>query len=237
MTIDFIIAEKGTGSSKKLRHDAMWVVKRKGFMLSNTVTSKLPIMVNKIMMAIVETIGPIEFSANADNAMESVETVKSAKNATQNPSPKRHKISASCKMTRPSLLSRIKSPVPKICRETNNAKKPSHNVKNKVYIAPAMNFDKTICVREIGFVANMRIVPIAASPEMRSPVTSATNKGMWTINICKMMKAIKLPFKTAPLKVRVCSKEEVTNEIIDRPSAFIAKMMIPTSKVKAPIPK
>ncbi len=194
-------------------------------------------MVNKMMMAIVETIGPIEFSANADNAMESVETVKSAKNATQNPSPKRHKISASCKITKPSLFSTIKSPVPKICRETNKAKKPSHKVKNKVYMAPAMNFDKTMFVREIGFVANMRIVPIAASPEMRSPVTKATNKGMCTINICKIMKAIRLPFKTSPLNVKVCSKVEVTNEMIERPSAFIAKMMIPTSKVKAPIPK
>ena len=89
-------------------------------------------MVNKMIMDIVETIGPIEFSANADNAMESVETVKSDKNATQKPSPKRHKISASCKMTKPSLLSTIKSPVPKICRETNKAIKPSHNVKNMV---------------------------------------------------------------------------------------------------------
>jgi hypothetical protein len=52
-----------------------------------------------------------------------------------------------------------------------------------------------------------------------------------------MMKAIRLPFKTSPLNVKVSSKEEVTNEMIDLPSAFIAKMMIPTSKVKAPIPK
>lgn len=187
ITIDWMMEEKGTGSSKKLRQDAMCVVKRYGLMLSNTVTSKLPMMVNNIIIAIVETIGPMEFSANADNAMESVETVKSDKNATQNPSPKRHKTSASCKMTKPSLLRTIKSPVPKICREMNKATNPSHNVKNKVYIAPAMNFDKTMFVREIGFVANMRIVPIAASPEMRSPVTKATNKGMCTINICKIM--------------------------------------------------
>ena len=100
-----------------------------------------------------------------------------------------------------------------------------------------MNFEKTMFVREIGFVANIRIVPIAASPEMRSPVTKATNKGMCTINICKIMKAMRLPFKTSPLNVNVCSNEEVTNEMIDRPSAFIAKMIIPTSNVKAPIPK
>ena len=44
-------------------------------------------------------------------------------------------------------------------------------------MAPAINFDKTIWLREIGLVANIRIVPIAASPEIKSPVTKATSKG------------------------------------------------------------
>jgi hypothetical protein len=48
-------------------------------MLSKTETSKEPIIVKRIMMAIVETIGPIEFSANADKQIDKVEIVKSAK--------------------------------------------------------------------------------------------------------------------------------------------------------------
>lgn len=55
----------------------MWVVNKKGFTFSNTETSIVPIMVNKIITAIVETIGPIEFSANAEKQIETDETVKS----------------------------------------------------------------------------------------------------------------------------------------------------------------
>lgn len=81
-------------------------------------------------------------------------------------------------ITSPSLFNTIKSPVPKIHLETINAKNPSQMVKIKVYTAPAINFDKIIFVREIGFVASIRTVPIAASPEIKSPVTKATNKGI-----------------------------------------------------------
>jgi hypothetical protein len=52
-----------------------------------------------------------------------------------------------------------------------------------------------------------------------------------------MMKAIRLPFKMLPLNESVCSKEDVTKEINDEPSAFMANKMIPISSVKAPIPK
>ena len=90
----------------------MWVVNKYGLIESKTVTSKLPIMVNTMIIAIVATIGPIEFSAKADKQIESVATVKSAKNATQKPSPKRQRISASCKITNPSLFKTIKSPEP-----------------------------------------------------------------------------------------------------------------------------
>ena len=38
-------------------------------------------------------------------------------------------------------------------------------------------------VLEIGWVNNMRMVPMAASPETKSPVTSAINNGIWTISI------------------------------------------------------
>ncbi len=71
-------------------------------------------IVNKMIIDIVETIGPIEFSAKADKVIERVETVNRDKKATQNPSPYRHKISASCKITKPSLFKTIKSPVPNI---------------------------------------------------------------------------------------------------------------------------
>jgi hypothetical protein len=73
----------------------MWVVNKYGFMLSNTVTSKVPMIVNKMIIAMVATIGPTEFSAKADKQIDNVATVKRDKNATQKPNPKRHKISAS----------------------------------------------------------------------------------------------------------------------------------------------
>ncbi len=189
------------------------------------------------MIAIVATIGPMEFSEKAERQSESVATVNKAKNATQNPKPKRHKISASGRMTKPSLFKTIKSPVPNTKCETTIDKNPSHKVNNKVYIAPAMNFESTICVREMGFVANIRMVPIAASPEIKSPVTNATNNGICTTNICKMMKAIKFPFTNFPLNESVCSKLAVTKETIDSPSAFMAKIMMHINNVNAPNPK
>jgi hypothetical protein len=51
------------------------------------------------------------------------------------------------------------------------------------------------------------------------------------------MNAIRYPFKICPLKVKVCSKEAVTKEMMDFPSAFMAKMMMPMSKVRAPTPR
>ena len=64
-------------------------------MESKTVTSKVPIMVNRMIIAMVETIGPTEFSAKADKQIERVATVNSDKKATQNPKPKRQRMSAS----------------------------------------------------------------------------------------------------------------------------------------------
>ena len=69
----------GTGSSKNERQEAMCVVKRKGLMESKTETSKVPIIVKRMMMDIVLTIGPMEFSANADKQMDKVEIVNKAK--------------------------------------------------------------------------------------------------------------------------------------------------------------
>ena len=92
-------------------------------------------------------------------------------------------MSCSFKITNPSLFNTIKSPDPKIHFPTINAKNPSHKVRINVYTAPAINFESTICVREIGFAAIIRIVPIAASPEIKSPVTKETKSGICTINI------------------------------------------------------
>ena len=50
------------------------------------------------------------------------------------------------------------------------------------------------------------------------------------------MKAIKFPFKIVPLNESVCSKEDVTNEIKEDPSAFIANKIIQINNVNAPIP-
>ena len=62
----------GKGSSKKLRHAAMCVVNKKGRIESKTGTSNVPIMVNKMIIPIVETIGPIEFSEKQDKVKASV---------------------------------------------------------------------------------------------------------------------------------------------------------------------
>jgi hypothetical protein len=52
-----------------------------------------------------------------------------------------------------------------------------------------------------------------------------------------MMKATKFPFNTFPSKLKVCSNEEVTNEMMDIPSDFRANKMTPTNTVIAAIPK
>jgi hypothetical protein len=75
----------GNGSSKKLRQEAMCVVNNQGRTLSKMLTSSVPMIVNKMMMDIVVTIGPIELSEKHDRQMESEETVSKAKNATEKP--------------------------------------------------------------------------------------------------------------------------------------------------------
>jgi len=53
----------------------MCVVNKYGFIVSKTVTSIVPIMVNNIMIAMVVTMGPMLFSAKADRQIDKVETV------------------------------------------------------------------------------------------------------------------------------------------------------------------
>ena len=82
--IEFRIVSQGMGSSKKERQAAMWVVNKKGRIGSKTGTSKVPIIVNNKMIAIVETIGPLELSEKQDRQMERLLMVNKAKKATQN---------------------------------------------------------------------------------------------------------------------------------------------------------
>jgi hypothetical protein len=51
------------------------------------------------------------------------------------------------------------------------------------------------------------------------------------------MNAIKFPLRIFPLKESVCSKDEVTKEMNEEPSAFIANKIIPIKSVNAPIPR
>ena len=57
----------------------MCVVNKNFLIESKTVTSKEPIMVKRIMIPMVVTIGPIEFSAKADRQIEREDTVNKAK--------------------------------------------------------------------------------------------------------------------------------------------------------------
>lgn len=84
-TTDCMMASVGKGSAKKLRHAMVWVVNKKGRMLSNTDTSSVPIIVKKMITAIVLTIGPIEFSEKHDKVVAKVAMVIRAKYDTQKP--------------------------------------------------------------------------------------------------------------------------------------------------------
>ena len=110
----------------------MCVVNKKGLIFSKTETSKDPIMVKRIITAIVETIGPIEFSANAEKQIDKEDTVSNDKKATIKLKPYLHKISCSGRITKPSLVSTIRSPVPNITFATKRAKKTSHKVRINV---------------------------------------------------------------------------------------------------------
>ena len=103
-------------------------------------------------------------------------------------------------------------------------------------MAPAKNFDIKIVFLDTGFVTKNHRVPIDASPETKSPVTSATRRGTCMISFWSMMKATRFPFNILPLKLKVCSNDEVTKEIKLSPSAFIAIKITAINMVKAPKP-
>ena len=126
------ISSIGTGISKRLLHEAMCVVINNGWMDWNNGTSREPIIVNKIMTAMVVTIGPMEFSEKTEKQIDMHAMEKSDRKAKQKPYAYRHEISNSGIITSPSELSTIKSPVPKIHCPIISAKKASQMVRKKV---------------------------------------------------------------------------------------------------------
>ena len=90
----------------------MCVVNKYGFNELNAEISIDPIIVNKIIIAIVETIGPIELSEKTDKQMDREEIVKSDKKETQKADKNLHATSTSFKITRPSLFKTMTSPLP-----------------------------------------------------------------------------------------------------------------------------
>ena len=148
-----------------------------GFIASKTETSKVPIMVNKMITDMVETMGPTLFLANAENARDKVATVHKARNAMSSAKPKRHAKSAYGMINKPLEFNTIKSPEPNIHFATKSDKNPSQTVIINVYRVAANHLDKTIPARVMGLVASMRMVPDASSPESKSPVTKEINRG------------------------------------------------------------
>ena len=73
-----------TFSSKNSFYITMCVVNKYGLIVSNTGKFSVPKTVNKIIMLIVATIGPIEFSANDERKNPTAATVSNATNAKQN---------------------------------------------------------------------------------------------------------------------------------------------------------
>ena len=79
MTAEDAMSFVRRGSSKKLRQAAMCVVNRNGRMGSKTCTSRVPMRVNKMIKAMVTTIGPRLFEENPDKVSDNVLTVSSAR--------------------------------------------------------------------------------------------------------------------------------------------------------------
>ena len=83
--IDVLICSTGIGSSKKLLHAAMCVVKRKGWIFASTGTSNVPMMVKRMIKPMVETIGPMELSEKQEKVRDNVAIITKARYATTKP--------------------------------------------------------------------------------------------------------------------------------------------------------
>lgn len=95
---------------------------------AKTETSKVPIMVNKMITDMVETMGPTLFLAKAEKASDKVATVHKARKAMRSANPKRHAKSASGMINKPLEFNTIKSPVPNIHFATKRDKNPNQTV-------------------------------------------------------------------------------------------------------------
>ena len=124
---DATILSTGKGSSNRLRQLIIWVVNKNGLITSNDFISNIPIMVKMIIIAITVTIGVMELSIIHDSNVLNEATTLSDKNAIRNAKPQRQLISSARMIVKPSLFIAIKSPTPKIARETNKAKMPNTN--------------------------------------------------------------------------------------------------------------
>ena len=117
-----------------------------------------------IIIAITVTIGVMELSIIHDSNVLNEATTLSDKKAIRNAKPQRQLISSARMIVKPSLFIAIKSPTPKIARETNKAKMPNTNSRKSVYTKPDNHLATTILVRLAGVVSKNRIDPVDVSP-------------------------------------------------------------------------
>ncbi len=108
----------------------MCVVNKKNLIVSNNGMSKVPMMVNKIMIAMEIIIGPIELSVKQDNNNDRDATTCKLRKAIKNASKNLHSMSFSLKITICSVFKTTRSPLPNISKPRPNAKTPSQSNKS-----------------------------------------------------------------------------------------------------------
>src|SRR6516225_6928806 len=121
-----------TFSSKNSFHITICVVNRYGLIALNTGIFSVPNTVNKIMMLIVATIGPIEFSAKAERKNPTEATVISETNAKPKAQQYRQNTSSCLIKTMYSLFIKKRSLVPNTNMLTNKARIATQISNNKV---------------------------------------------------------------------------------------------------------
>ena len=84
------------------------------------------------MIAIVATIGPIEFSEKQESMIDNVAMVANDKNAKANALKNLQVTSGACKITNPSLFKTMRSPVPNNILATTTAINANHKMMIKV---------------------------------------------------------------------------------------------------------
>ena len=114
------------GLSNKFRHTIMCVVNKNNFKVSNSGMSRVPIIVNNMMIAIEIIIGPMELSVKQESNSDSAATTCKLKKAMAKAHKNRHNISFSRNITICSVFKTTKSPFPKIHNPTPKDKIPNH---------------------------------------------------------------------------------------------------------------